>query len=102
MNPYEVLGLTPAASDAEIKAAYRELVKIYHPDITNSPDPDRIRNLNEAYDILSDPVRKYHYDSRSKIEPPIPYEESPIEAYGNTSTEKEKREEKRGQPKILS
>lgn len=57
MNPYEVLGVRPGASDAEIKKAYRELVKKYHPDqYVNNPLADlaaeRLKQVNEAYDML--------------------------------------------------
>ncbi|MEF9934041.1 MAG: J domain-containing protein [Clostridium sp.] len=57
-NPYEVLGLKPGASQEEIKKAYRDLVKKYHPDRhTNNELKDlaqeRMREINEAYDSLS-------------------------------------------------
>lgn len=57
-NPYEVLGLKQGATQDEIKAAYRELVKKYHPDRhTNNELKDlaqeRMREINEAYDTLS-------------------------------------------------
>lgn len=65
MNPYEVLGVSSQASEAEIKAAYRRLVKRYHPDVhKGSNSAEMIRNLNAAYDILSDPVKKHAYDNR--------------------------------------
>ena len=57
MNPYEVLGVSPGASQEEIKKAYRELAKKYHPDkYRDNPLADlaekRMREINEAYDIL--------------------------------------------------
>jgi molecular chaperone DnaJ len=56
-NPYEVLGLKPGASEEEIKAAYRELVKKYHPDrYQDNPlsdlAEDKMREINEAYETL--------------------------------------------------
>ena len=56
-NPYEVLGIREGASDEEIKAAYKELVKKYHPDrYQNNPLADlaeeKLREVNEAYDYL--------------------------------------------------
>lgn len=57
-NPYEVLGLKQGASQEEIKKAYRELVKKYHPDRhTNNELKDlaqeKMREINEAYDTLT-------------------------------------------------
>lgn len=56
-NPYEVLGIKPGASEAEIKAAYKALVKKYHPDkYQNNPLADlaeeKMQEINEAYDAL--------------------------------------------------
>lgn len=57
INPYEVLGVKENASEEEIKAAYRELVKKYHPDkYQNNPLADlaeeKLREVNEAYEML--------------------------------------------------
>ena len=56
-NPYEVLGVKPGASEEEIRAAYRELVKKYHPDkYIDNPLADlaeeKMQAINEAYDVL--------------------------------------------------
>lgn len=56
-NPYEILGVKPNASDEEVKAAYRELVKKYHPDkYQNNPLADlaeeKLQSINEAYDAI--------------------------------------------------
>ena len=57
---YDLLGVEKTASEAEIKKAYRELVKQHHPDkFTNAPEEERayhekrIKEINEAYDKLS-------------------------------------------------
>lgn len=57
-NPYEVLGVKEGASDEEIKKAYRELVKKYHPDkYVNNPLADlaaeKMKEINDAYDALT-------------------------------------------------
>ena len=58
MNPYEILGIKPGASQDEIKSAYRKLVKQYHPDqFKDNPLQDlaqqKLAEINEAYKILS-------------------------------------------------
>lgn len=61
---YEVLGLQKGASEDEIKKAYRACVKKYHPDL--HPDDkeceEKMKEVNEAYECLSDPETKEKYD----------------------------------------
>ncbi len=52
-TPYEILGISYAASRAEINKAYRNLVKKYHPDLHKHIDPRLIVEINVAYHILT-------------------------------------------------
>lgn len=58
---YAILGVTPDATQEEIKRAYRELVRQQHPDVA-SGDVAAFRQLQEAYEVLRDPVLRQAYD----------------------------------------
>ena len=60
---YEVLGVSRDASKDEIKRAYRKMAKKYHPDVNKAPDAaEKFKEVNEAYEILSDENKKAAYD----------------------------------------
>ena len=60
---YEVLGVDKSADQDTIKKAYRTLAKKYHPDINKAPDAvDKFKEVQEAYEILSDESKKSLYD----------------------------------------
>ncbi len=60
---YRTLGVPRDASAADIKLAYRKLVRKYHPDVNKAKDAEHTtKELNEAYDVLGDPVKRAGYD----------------------------------------
>lgn len=61
---YKTLGLQRGASEKEVRSAYRRLARQYHPDV-NPSNPDaaqKFREVNEAYEVLSDPEKRARYD----------------------------------------
>jgi curved DNA-binding protein len=61
---YAALGVSPSATPAEIKKAYRTLAQRYHPDKTREDKgaEDKFKDINEANEVLSDPVKRKQYD----------------------------------------
>ncbi|MEZ4738623.1 MAG: DnaJ domain-containing protein [Flavobacteriales bacterium] len=63
MDLYRVLGLTHTADTLSVRNAYRALAKRYHPDVSTLPDAEeRFVRITEAYEILSDPIKRARYD----------------------------------------
>ena len=58
---YADLGVAKTATEAEIKSAYRQLVREHHPD--RQGDPVKFRAVAEAYEILGDPAKRQAYES---------------------------------------
>ncbi len=63
-NYYEILGVDRKATDADIKSAYRKLVKMYHPDLhpNDANAAAKFKEVNEANEVLSDPQKRAAYD----------------------------------------
>lgn len=71
MKYYDLLEVPPDASAEQIKAAYRILVQLHHPDRLQQVNPsvrqyaeEKLKRINEAYTVLSDPSRRAAYDAR--------------------------------------
>ena len=72
-NHYEALGLPPTATAEQIKRKYRELARIYHPDVNSSPEAThKILSINQAYRVLGDADRRVAYDAERAMPQPAP------------------------------
>jgi len=67
---YAILQVHPNAEKEVIDAAYRKLAAKYHPDVNRSPDTlQKMKQINTAYEVLSDPVKRAAYDATRGVEP---------------------------------
>lgn len=61
---YDTLGVKRAATDSEIKSAYRKLARKYHPDVNKTKEAEeKFKEINEAYEVLGDKEKRQRYDS---------------------------------------
>src|SRR6185436_11754721 len=74
MKYYEILDLPPGATDEQIRAAYRILVQLHHPDrlqqvpaSVRAYAEERLKKINEAYRVLGDPERRAAYDAAQRL-----------------------------------
>lgn len=64
---YQTLGVAREATAEEIKKAFRKLARKYHPDVSKEPDAaERMKEINEAHTVLSDPEKRAAYDQLGK------------------------------------
>lgn len=70
-NYYDILGVSKTASQDEIKSAFRKKAKMYHPDVNkdNPEAPEKFKEVNEAYEVLSDPQKRSNYDQFGTADP---------------------------------
>lgn len=61
---YAILEVSPTATTAEIKRSYRRLARLHHPDLNKQALDTHIKRLNEAYEVLRDPVKRAAYDEQ--------------------------------------
>ena len=67
IDHYSALGLRSDAPSADIKKAFRQLASLYHPDRNTDPDaPARFRQVQEAYNVLSDTDKRQAYDDNRR------------------------------------
>jgi hypothetical protein len=94
-NLYEILGVPHDATQEDIQKAYHRLAHIYHPDVRKTPDAEeRMKKINAAYEVLSDPEKRRQFDHERliKVSSPVrpdghgrntrqpPYEPTPDQA----------------------
>jgi len=67
---YAILGITPKATPEEVRMAFRQMARIYHPDRNGAPDAEeRFKDINDAYERLADPQKRQVYDELLNVSP---------------------------------
>ena len=79
MSYYDLLGVKQGATQEQIRSAYRVLVQLFHPDRLQQSKPEvrdfaseRLKALNQAYEVLGNPARRSEYDARQQAAQPAP------------------------------
>lgn len=75
---YTVLGVTPAEGVHAIRRAYRSLAKQYHPDYAGQEGQTQFQEIQEAYEVLSDPRKRKEYDARRPVGRPVRVVSEPL------------------------
>jgi curved DNA-binding protein CbpA len=84
-NYYEVLEISRHANQREIKSAFRRLARRYHPDRNSTVSEDIMKNINIAFEILSDPGKRQQYDETLGEERLIKLDQSDQNREGNST-----------------
>ena len=80
---YSVLGVDRQATDEEVKKAFRRLARQYHPDVNKNPDAEaRFKEINEAYEVLSDNDKRAMYDRFGHTGPQAGFGRGDFTGYG--------------------
>ncbi len=85
-NYYEVLEISRYANQQEIKSAFRRLARRYHPDRNSTVSDDIMKNINIAFEILSDPGKRQQYDESLGGERPRKLERPDQNREGNSTS----------------
>ena len=82
-NYYEILGVTKKSSSEDVKRAYRSLARKYHPDRNpgNKLAEEKFKDINEAYEVLSDVTKRAQYDKFSNVWGKQPGNKNPADRY---------------------
>lgn len=68
LDYYAILEVSSSATTTEIKKSYRRLARLHHPDLNQDALDTHIKRLNEAYEVLRDPVKRAMYDTQRREE----------------------------------
>jgi curved DNA-binding protein CbpA len=66
LDYYAILEVSSSATTTEIKKSYRRLARLHHPDLNQDALDTHIKQLNEAYEVLRDPIKRAAYDTQRR------------------------------------